>query len=101
MAVAYVFMIDKSIIMELSMDIGHRPLIILRFNPDSYINRNGVNISSCWRCGKHGINSVAKTKKREWDSRLHVLVTQLEYWISNPTDKTVEVIQLYYDGFDV
>ena len=34
-------------LMELSQDVGHRPLVFLRFNPDDYID-NGKQISSCW-----------------------------------------------------
>jgi len=39
----------------------------------------------------------------EWNERLLVLKQQIEYW-SNPlnkTNKTLEVIQLYFDNFEV
>jgi hypothetical protein len=86
-------------VMELSRDVGHRPIVIIRFNPDAYINHNGQMITSCWRIqNKTGILHVNKNKQIEWNERLHSLKTQIQYWLANSTDKTVEIIQLYYDG---
>jgi hypothetical protein len=36
-------------LMEISQDLGHRPIIFIRFNPDSYKNENGILIKSCWK----------------------------------------------------
>lgn len=38
-------------------------------------------------------------KKKEWHERLEYLSSQVQYWINpdNKTDKTVEIIHLYYD----
>ena len=82
--------------MELSQDINHRPMIFIRFNPDNY-NENGKSISSCWSINKSGICVISKTKTREWSDRLSALKSQIEYWCSNRTDKTVEIVQLFYD----
>jgi hypothetical protein len=83
-------------IMELSQDLGHRPIVFIRFNPDDY-EKNGTNITSCWGRDKKGICVVKKTKKDEWTQRLHTLEEQINYWIINRTDKTIETIQLFYD----
>ena len=83
-------------LMELSQDLGHRPIVFIRFNPDEYEN-DGKNISSCWGNDKKGICVVKKSKIKEWSERLNKLEEQIRYWISNTTNKTVEVIQLYYD----
>jgi hypothetical protein len=85
-------------LMEISQDIGHRPLIFIRFNPDDYIL--GENkITSCWGLDGHRICTINKSKKKEWEERLTRLEYQIRYWLDpeNKTDKTVEVIQLYYD----
>ena len=37
--------------MEISTDFGHRPIVFIRFNPDSYI-KNNVKITSCWNVNK-------------------------------------------------
>lgn len=75
--------------MELSQDLGHRPIIFIRFNPDDY-NNNGINVTSCWGRNKKGISVVKKTKKNEWTERLNILKEQITYWINpeNQTNKT-------------
>jgi len=83
-------------IMELSQDVGHRPIIFIRFNPDQYM-RSGVKIKSCWSMNSQGISVVNKNDNREWKTRLQSLVTQLQYWIDNKTEKIIEIVQLYYD----
>ena len=85
-------------IMELSQDLGHRPIIFIRFNPDEY-EKDGINITSCWGQDKHGICVVKKSKRSEWNQRLHALEEQIIFWTDpiNTTNKTVETVQLYYD----
>jgi hypothetical protein len=85
-------------IMELSQDVGHRPIVFIRFNPDEY-EKDGTNISSCWGCDKNGLCVVKKSKMNEWTERLHVLEENINYWINpeNTTSKTIETIQLFYD----
>ena len=84
--------------MELSQDVGHRPIVFIRFNPDDYVDGD-KNVTSCWGLNKLGICTVKTTKKKEWEERLHVLSSQIDYWIDekNKTDKTVEIVQLFYD----
>ena len=85
-------------IMELSQDLQHRPIIFIRFNPDEYI-KNNKTITSCWGINGNGICNIKKNKKTEWNERLNTLNNQINYWINptNRTNKTVEVIQLFYD----
>jgi len=85
-------------IMELSQDMGHRPIIFIRFNPDEY-NKNEEKITSCWGINKLGICVVKKSKKNEWTERLNTLKQCINYWIDpeNITNKTIETIQLFYD----
>ena len=83
-------------IMELSQDLGHRPIVFIRFNPDDY-KKDGTNVSSCWGQDKKGICVVKKSKKNEWTQRLNALEEQINYWLENTTNKTIETIQLFYD----
>jgi len=85
-------------IMELSQDLNHRPIVFIRFNPDEYKFQDKT-ITSCWGINKNGICVVKKTKKSEWSDRLETLKEQINYWIhpDNKTDKTIEVVQLFYD----
>jgi hypothetical protein len=85
-------------IMELSKDVGHKPIVFIRFNPDDYLDGE-KNITSCWGNGKDGICRIKKNKVKEWNNRMNTLKEQINYWIKpeNTTNKTIEIIQLFYD----
>jgi hypothetical protein len=85
-------------LMELSLDVGFRPIVFIRFNPDNYkINDN--KITSCWYINKLGICQINKKKINEWNDRLKNLKETIEYWCNpeHKIDKTIEIIQLYYN----
>ena len=86
--------------MELSKDLGHRPIVFIRFNPDDYTS-SGTNITSCWGVNKNGVCVVKQSKKVEWEDRLNMLGDHISYWINpdNQTNKTIETIQLFYDEY--
>jgi hypothetical protein len=84
-------------IMELSQDVGHRPIIFIRFNPDDYFDKDNIKVTTCWGTDKRGICCIKKTKIKEWKERLNILKENIEYWINNTSDKTVEIIQLFYN----
>jgi hypothetical protein len=86
--------------MQLSQDVGHRSIIFIRFNPDEYINATNEKITSCWgTTPKTGLLIIKKNKINEWNERLDILKETIEYWSNqeNKTEKTVEVIQLFYN----
>jgi len=84
---------------ELSQDLGNRPIIFIRFNPDDY-KKNETNVmSSCWGTNKKGICVVKKRKQDEWKQRLETLENQINYWMDerNKTSELIEIIPLFYD----
>jgi len=83
-------------LMELSKDLNHRPIVFIRFNPDSYIDEKGKKVNSCWKLNKLGIMQILKNKETEWKERIKILEQQIEYWIQNPTNKTIEIVELFY-----
>jgi hypothetical protein len=86
-------------VMEISKDIGHRPLIFIRFNPDDYIDSNQIKVVSCWKPNKQsGILYIPIIKIEEWNKRLLLLQNQIQYWIDNTPEKIVEIVQLFYNG---
>ena len=87
---------DNKRLMEISQDLNFRPIIFIRFNPDKYINENGEKVNSCWRINSQGFMSIKKTKTNEWNYRLRILKEQIQYWLDNKSDKTIEIIQLFY-----
>lgn len=87
---------DNKRTMELSQDVGHRPIIFIRFNPDSY-KIDDVKIPSCWKPNKLGLQSV--NNKTDWYKRLNTLKTTIDYWLDekHQSHKTVHIEYLYYD----
>ena len=85
-------------LMEISQDLGHRPVVFIRFNPDDYIDETGTKKRSCFVADKTGIMKVAKSKQKEWSNRIDSLKSQIQYWSAHQTEKTVETIQLFFDS---
>ena len=83
-------------LMELSLDLGHRPIVFIRFNPDAYTNQQGEKIKSCWKLNKLGVMTIAPRKEKEWEERISILKEQIQYWIDNSPTKTVEIVELFY-----
>ena len=78
-------------IMELSEDIAHRPMVLIRFNPDK--NSDGP---SCWGVDGNGLAVVKKKQASEWQKRLTGLMAAISFWKVTIPDKTVELIKLFY-----
>jgi hypothetical protein len=83
-------------LMSLSQDLQHRPIVLIRFNPDSYKNEKGRLIKSCWKPDRFGILKISKSKQNEWEERLDCLKNLIKYWIENPTEKCLEIVELFY-----
>ncbi len=83
-------------LMEISQDLGHRPIVFIRFNPDNYIKKDGTKVESCWKLNHLGIMTVNKNYENEWKERIKILIEQINYWINNPSEKTIEIIQLFF-----
>ena len=82
--------------MELFQDLGNRPLIILRLNPDSY-ELKGKKIGSCFQKNQDGLRVVRK----EWNLRINDFYRYLTYYIKNEPKKDLVVKQLYYDEYEM
>jgi hypothetical protein len=54
--------------------------------------------SSCWCLDIQGLCQLKKSKEKEWNHRLEVLMEQINLWTTKPTEKTIEVIQLFYSA---
>jgi hypothetical protein len=83
-------------IMELSLDIKHKDMIFIRFNPDGYKIKDKL-IKSYWTISKTGMCVLNPRKREDWNKRLEILQEQIDYWMLNNSDKNIEIIQLFYD----
>jgi len=84
--------------MQLFIDYGNRPIIFVRFNPDSYVNSKNEKIPSCFKKTKStGLLQIAKMKM--WDERLKVLTERIKFHLDNIPEQEINIEHLYYTGF--
>jgi hypothetical protein len=76
------------------------PIVMIRFNPDGYTTDENTRIFSPWRPGKDGILRIVKTRESEWSSRLEGLKNMILEWSTKGTQKTVEIIHMFYSKSD-
>ena len=83
-------------LMLLAQDLGHRPMVVIRFNPDKYKTLDGKKVPSCWKLNKMGVVHLPRNQQKNWDARIKVLLETIQYWIDNQSEKQIETIELYY-----
>ncbi len=87
--------------MQLFEDLGERPLILIRFNPDSYME-NDKKVEGCFK-SLIKIEDIHKKKfydinEKEWERRLDILEEVIRGKIKEEIPKKeVEEIKLFYD----
>lgn len=87
--------------MQLFLDVGCRPLVFVRFNPDGYTTETGAKVSTCWGVDKLGNARVAPKKQTEWATRLGELCAALRVWLHTVPSREFELVQLFYDAEQV
>ena len=90
----YDCMCEHRRLMEISQDLQHRPIIFIRFNPDAYLDTNNNLIKSCWKINHLGIMVIYDIN--DWNGRIAKLLDEIQYWMNNNTEKTIEIIELFY-----
>jgi hypothetical protein len=82
--------------MILSQDVNHRPIVFIRFNPDKYINEENKLVPSCFSIVET-TGALKVNSKTKWMNRLEILKDNIDYWIEKETNKTIKLVQLFYD----
>lgn len=86
--------------MQVFQDLGNRPLVLIRFNPDAYFNNNERKIKSCFIYSeKLGLPRVNTKYKEQWEHRLSTLKAHVQDAITHIPDREVTVHYLFYDGW--
>jgi hypothetical protein len=80
---------DNKRTMEIFQDLGNRPIIFIRFNPDKYIE-DGETIPSCF--------DGTKLNKKEWNKRIKELVKTINkyYILDEIPEKEITMEYLFY-----
>ena len=75
--------------MSLFQDLGNRPLVMIRFNPDYYEKK-------C--CFTHDERKIIHPVPEVWRRRSTMLLEHLTHHLENIPEKEVTVVYLYYKG---
>lgn len=87
-------------IMQIFDDAGRRPIVFIRFNPDSYKNSEGHRIPSPWtNDGRtNGLEHVPVDNRSKWEHRLATLASVIERATSARPEREITLQYLYFDG---
>ena len=85
---------DTKRIMELFQDFGNRPMIFIRFNPDSYTDK-GKKVKSCFNT--HKKLDVPIKNEKELSLRLSKLQETMNKWIITIPEREITYEYLFYD----
>ena len=77
----------------------NRPIIIIRFNPDDYIDENKKKIKSCFTINKRlYLTTIPKEQKELWKKRLEILKETIMKNIEINLEEPIKEIKLFYDN---
>jgi len=77
----------------------NRNLIVIRFNPDAYIDKNKKKVPSCFAIDpKIGMNVIKKDQLKNWNNRLETLKDCLNDAINNEPTELITEIKLFFDS---
>ena len=83
--------------MELFQDAGNRPMVLLRFNPDGYVNAAGEKIPSCFKW--HKTLGVPMIKDQDaWQARIDAFVELVKHHMAHVPEKEVTEESMFYDA---
>ena len=80
--------------MELFTDLANRPLVVLRFNPDKYVNQ-GINHRGLFQFD--GKNVVQIVDNQDLVQRIMELIRTIKYHVENVPTKDVTIEKLFFD----
>lgn len=84
---------DKRI-MQIFMDLGCRPLVVMRFNPDRYVDIDGKTINGLFVFDERNVIQI--TNAMEMHQRIGTLTGRIHYHFSTIPQKEVTIEKLFY-----
>lgn len=85
--------------MGFMVDLGMRPIVFVRLNPDAFTDSLGRKHRSCFRVCKSGKLVVAD--QQQLDFRVGVYLDRIRYHLEHVPEVEVQVEHLFYNGFVV
>ena len=80
---------------ELYIDLAYRPMIMIFFNPDGFINKEGKKVQSSFKYNNLGLPVI--NDEKDWQQRLNALKGQIDHHIKNVPTEALTIVELFYD----
>lgn len=87
------YICENKRLMEIYNALEYRKMVVIRFNPDKYINDNNEKITSCF----NNEGKIKKNKKDEWNIRLNKLKECIQKYLEYEIEKSVEIEYLFFN----
>jgi hypothetical protein len=78
---------DNKRLMSIFQGLGSRPMVMIRFNPDSYTGHRG-----CWTKDNKLVDDG-----RPWSKRLEVLKARVGHWFDTEPVREISIEHLFFD----
>ena len=86
--------------MDRIQEVLDRPVVFIRFNPDTYEDKDGKLHKGCFIKSKGtGLTTISKQQENKWNKRLQVLEDYITTNIQKEPEYPLTVIKLFYDGY--
>lgn len=84
---------------------AHRPVVFIRFNPDTYRDDRGYKVPGCFKTisDKENRRKRLKIRKKEMERRWEIIAQTIKNYVHFPENvptKAITTIKLFYDGFN-
>ena len=84
---------DQKRMMELFKDLGNRPLVMIRINPDKY-KIGKEKIEGCFEFDE---KNILICNEKKFNKRFNLLVKTIKYYIDNEPTKEITMEKLFFD----
>ena len=84
---------DDKRMMELFKDLGNRPLVLIRINPDKYEGKTKER-KGCFKFDKRNILTC---NEKKFNKRFNTLVEMIKYYLNNEPEKEVTMQKLFFN----
>ena len=85
---------DEKRMMELFQDLGNRPLVLIRINPDKYKGRTKKRKG----CFDFDEKNILICNEKKFNKRFNILVEMIKYFIDNEPEKEFTMEKLFFDS---
>ena len=84
---------DEKRMMELFTDLGSRPLVLIRINPDKYKGKTKKRKG----CFDFDEKNTLICNEKKFNKRFNLLVKMIKYYIDNEPEKEITMEKLFFD----